>query len=102
MCAPMGESEQSSTEMSLGKRIQQLRRDHKLTQRAVAKDLGIDFTYLSKLGKAADGLLAGRLSTVILLGPRSQQRFKVRRARTRNVSARTAIRAVCHVGLCLL
>lgn len=34
---------------SFGKRIQELRRQHGLTQRQVAVELGIDFTYLSKL-----------------------------------------------------
>jgi transcriptional regulator with XRE-family HTH domain len=34
---------------SFGSRIQQLRRDHGRTQRDVARELGIDFTYLSKL-----------------------------------------------------
>jgi transcriptional regulator with XRE-family HTH domain len=38
---PLGET--------FGKRIQTLRREHRLTQRQVAADLGIDFTYLSKL-----------------------------------------------------
>lgn len=45
----MGEADRSGTEVSFGKRIQQLRRDRKLTQRAVAQRLHIDFTYLSKL-----------------------------------------------------
>ena len=35
--------------VSFGRRIQQLRRDKKLTQRQVAQRLRIDFTYLSKL-----------------------------------------------------
>jgi transcriptional regulator with XRE-family HTH domain len=39
----------AALEPSFGKRIQQLRRDRKLTQRAVAEKLHIDFTYLSKL-----------------------------------------------------
>lgn len=34
---------------SFGKRIQELRRQHGMTQRQVAAELGIDFTYLSKL-----------------------------------------------------
>lgn len=34
---------------SFGTRIQQLRREHGMTQRQVAAELGIDFTYLSKL-----------------------------------------------------
>jgi HTH-type transcriptional regulator, competence development regulator len=34
---------------TFGKRIQTLRRERGLTQRQVAADLGIDFTYLSKL-----------------------------------------------------
>lgn len=34
---------------SFGTRIQQLRREHEMTQRHVAAELGIDFTYLSKL-----------------------------------------------------
>ncbi len=36
-------------EISFGRRIRQLRRDKGLTQRQVAAELGIDFTYLSKL-----------------------------------------------------
>jgi HTH-type transcriptional regulator, competence development regulator len=36
-------------EERFGRRIQQLRRDQGLTQRQVAAELGIDFTYLSKL-----------------------------------------------------
>jgi len=36
-------------ELTFGKRIQALRREHDLTQRQVASKLGIDFTYLSKL-----------------------------------------------------
>jgi transcriptional regulator with XRE-family HTH domain len=35
--------------VSFGRRIQELRRDKKLTQRQVAARLRIDFTYLSKL-----------------------------------------------------
>ncbi len=35
--------------VSFGKRIQELRRASGLTQRQVAQELGIDFTYLSKL-----------------------------------------------------
>ncbi len=35
--------------ISFGPRIQQLRRERDMTQREVAKQLGIDFTYLSKL-----------------------------------------------------
>lgn len=38
----------SATE-TFGRRVQRLRRERKLTQRDVAKQLGIDFTYLSKL-----------------------------------------------------
>lgn len=34
---------------AFGSRIQQLRREHEMTQREVASKLGIDFTYLSKL-----------------------------------------------------
>jgi HTH-type transcriptional regulator, competence development regulator len=34
---------------SFGKRIQELRRERGMTQRQVAGELGIDFTYLSKL-----------------------------------------------------
>lgn len=45
----MGEDGQAPAEAPFGKRIQQLRRDRKLTQRAVAAQLHIDFTYLSKL-----------------------------------------------------
>ena len=36
-------------EESLGQRIQRLRRHRGLSQRQVAAQLGIDFTYLSKL-----------------------------------------------------
>ncbi len=36
-------------DVSFGRRIQELRRASGLTQRQVAKELGIDFTYLSKL-----------------------------------------------------
>jgi HTH-type transcriptional regulator, competence development regulator len=36
-------------EESFGQRIQRLRRSRGLTQRQVAAELGIDFTYLSKL-----------------------------------------------------
>jgi HTH-type transcriptional regulator, competence development regulator len=36
-------------EERFGRRIQALRRDRGLTQRQVAAELGIDFTYLSKL-----------------------------------------------------
>jgi transcriptional regulator with XRE-family HTH domain len=39
----------AAVELSFGERIQQLRRDRKLTQRMVAEKLHIDFTYLSKL-----------------------------------------------------
>ncbi len=45
----MAEADQTSTEISFGRRIQQLRRGKGLTQRKVAAELGIDFTYLSKL-----------------------------------------------------
>ena len=38
-----------STEETFGSRIQRLRREAKLTQRQLASELGIDFTYLSKL-----------------------------------------------------
>lgn len=34
---------------TFGQRIQRLRRERRLTQRQVAADLGLDFTYLSKL-----------------------------------------------------
>jgi HTH-type transcriptional regulator, competence development regulator len=45
----MGRSEATPAEMTFGTRIQQLRRDRRLTQRTVAEKLQIDFTYLSKL-----------------------------------------------------
>lgn len=45
----MVEDGRAQAEVSFGGRIQQLRRDRKLTQRAVAEKLHIDFTYLSKL-----------------------------------------------------
>jgi len=37
------------THQTFGETIQRLRREHKLTQRDLAAELGIDFTYLSKL-----------------------------------------------------
>ena len=43
------ETDPERTGPSFGRRIQQLRRDKKLTQREVAGRLKIDFTYLSKL-----------------------------------------------------
>lgn len=45
----MGRGEATPAEMTFGTRIQQLRRDRRLTQRTVAEKLQIDFTYLSKL-----------------------------------------------------
>ena len=45
----MAEEPSGMTGDSFGSRIQQLRRDHGMTQRQVAAELGIDFTYLSKL-----------------------------------------------------
>ena len=45
----MSADSQQPEEESFGQRIQRLRRDHGLTQREVAAQLGIDFTYLSKL-----------------------------------------------------
>jgi transcriptional regulator with XRE-family HTH domain len=42
-------AENQQPEESFGQRIQRLRRDLGLTQRHVAAQLGIDFTYLSKL-----------------------------------------------------
>lgn len=45
----MAKDDRAAAETSFGKRIQQLRRDRKLTQRTVAEKLHIDFTYLSKL-----------------------------------------------------
>jgi HTH-type transcriptional regulator, competence development regulator len=45
----VAEGRGGSTDHSFGARIQQLRRDHGMTQRQVAAELGIDFTYLSKL-----------------------------------------------------
>jgi transcriptional regulator with XRE-family HTH domain len=45
----MGRSEATPAETTFGTRIQQLRRDRRLTQRTVAEKLQIDFTYLSKL-----------------------------------------------------
>lgn len=45
----MAEASGGVTGESFGARIQQLRRDHGMTQRQVAAELGIDFTYLSKL-----------------------------------------------------
>jgi transcriptional regulator with XRE-family HTH domain len=45
----MGRGEATPAEMTFGARIQQLRRDRRLTQRTVAEKLQIDFTYLSKL-----------------------------------------------------
>jgi transcriptional regulator with XRE-family HTH domain len=45
----VAEERGGSMDHSFGARIQQLRRDHGMTQRQVAAELGIDFTYLSKL-----------------------------------------------------
>jgi transcriptional regulator with XRE-family HTH domain len=45
----MPDSAPKPDDVSFGKRIQKLRRQQGLTQRAVAGQLGIDFTYLSKL-----------------------------------------------------
>jgi HTH-type transcriptional regulator, competence development regulator len=45
----MSEAAASPGEETFGQRIQRLRRGLKLTQRQVAADLGLDFTYLSKL-----------------------------------------------------
>jgi len=42
-------AETSQPDETFGQRIQRLRREHGLTQRQVAAELGIDFTYLSKL-----------------------------------------------------
>ncbi len=42
-------TESRPSEERFGRRIQRLRRDRGLTQRKVAAELGIDFTYLSKL-----------------------------------------------------
>ena len=42
-------AENQKPEESFGQRIQRLRRHRGLTQRQVAAQLGIDFTYLSKL-----------------------------------------------------
>lgn len=44
----MGAEEQPPSE-TFGRRIQRLRRELRLTQRQVANELGLDFTYLSKL-----------------------------------------------------
>lgn len=60
-----------SPEETFGKRIQRLRRELKLTQREVAGQLQIDFTYLSKLendrgetpGEETVRKLAGALHT---------------------------------------
>jgi HTH-type transcriptional regulator, competence development regulator len=38
-----------TTNETFGSRVQRLRREAKLTQRQLASELGIDFTYLSKL-----------------------------------------------------
>jgi HTH-type transcriptional regulator, competence development regulator len=35
--------------MTLGQRIRELRRQHRLTQRQLAEKVGVDFTYLSKI-----------------------------------------------------
>jgi HTH-type transcriptional regulator, competence development regulator len=42
-------AETSKPDETFGQRIQRLRRERGLTQRQVAAELGIDFTYLSKL-----------------------------------------------------
>ena len=45
----MSDNARSFDDVSFGRTIQQLRRELGLTQRFVASQLGIDFTYLSKL-----------------------------------------------------
>jgi HTH-type transcriptional regulator, competence development regulator len=35
--------------MTLGQRIKELRRQHRFTQRQLAEEVGVDFTYLSKI-----------------------------------------------------
>jgi HTH-type transcriptional regulator, competence development regulator len=42
-------SSQAGEDETFGQRIQRLRREAKVTQRELANQLGIDFTYLSKL-----------------------------------------------------
>jgi transcriptional regulator with XRE-family HTH domain len=57
---------------SFGSRIRRLRRNHEppLTQRKLAQEVGIDFTYLSKLendqiGQSPSEELVGRFATVL-------------------------------------
>ena len=45
----MAEQTGSPGEETFGQRIQRLRRDRHVTQRQLAAELGLDFTYLSKL-----------------------------------------------------
>jgi len=45
----MAEAAPSPAVETFGQRIQRLRRERNLTQRQVASELGLDFTYLSKL-----------------------------------------------------
>lgn len=45
----MAEAAPSPAEETFGQRIQRLRRELNMTQRHVASELGLDFTYLSKL-----------------------------------------------------
>ncbi len=59
--------------MSFGTRIRQLRREHDLTQRELAEQAGIDFTYLSKIENGhADAPAEGtirRLATLLHTEP---------------------------------
>jgi HTH-type transcriptional regulator, competence development regulator len=55
----MGTEDRLPDQETFGQRIQRLRRERGLTQRQVAKDLDIDFTYLSKLENGRDGEVPG-------------------------------------------
>ena len=65
----MGNSVNSLSEESFGRRIQKRRRELGLTQRKVAAQLGIDFTYLSKLenerGETPGEDTVRRLATIL-------------------------------------
>jgi transcriptional regulator with XRE-family HTH domain len=68
----MPKSAATSPEESFGARIRRGRREHQppLTQRQLAKEVGIDFTYLSKLendqvGQSPSEELVGRLAVAL-------------------------------------
>jgi transcriptional regulator with XRE-family HTH domain len=63
------DDEPSAASETFGQRIQRLRRELKLTQRQVAAELGVDFTYLSKLendrGEPAGEETVRRLAVIL-------------------------------------